>query len=77
MLWRLASSNTETAYIMPKLAPTSYSEQQTTGNLDQALSGMLDAMRKPLKLTATLKRRALKRKGRKSELVDPGRQLEP
>ena len=48
---------------MLKPAPTTDCDRQATDNLDQALSGMLDALRKPLKLTATLKRRALKNKG--------------
>jgi hypothetical protein len=56
---------------MAKLTPT-YRERQTTNNLDQSLSDMLDALRKPLKLTATLKRRALKSKaGERSVLGDP------
>lgn len=45
---------------MSKSVPESYYERQMGENLDQALSDMLDALRKPLKLTATLKRRALK-----------------
>jgi hypothetical protein len=57
--------------IMSKPVPESYYERQTGENLDQALSGMLDALRKPLKLTATLKRRALKnRADEKSTLVE-------
>ena len=40
---------------MSKPAPTTY-------DFDQGLSGALDALRKPLKLTATLKRRALRNK---------------
>jgi hypothetical protein len=36
--------------------------QRTRDDLDQALKGMRDALRKPLKPTATLKRRALKKK---------------
>jgi hypothetical protein len=54
---------------MSKPGPTAYHEQRTTKDTDQAWSGMLDALRKPLKLTATLKRRALKTKtGGKSVL---------
>jgi len=52
---------------MSKSEPVPYFEPQTTDNLDLGLSGMLDSLRKPLKLTATLKRRALKTKaGEKS-----------
>jgi hypothetical protein len=47
-------------------------------NPDQALKGMLMALRKPLKLTATLKRRALKNKiTGKSAIVSPSRQSKP
>jgi hypothetical protein len=54
-------------YVMSKPEPVPYFEPQTTDNLDLRLSGMLDSLRKPLKLTATLKRRALKNKaGEKS-----------
>jgi hypothetical protein len=56
---------------MSKPAQGPYCERQTTDNLDQVLSGMLDALRKPLKMTATLKRRALKSKAAgKSVLVE-------
>ncbi len=47
---------------MSKLLSTKSGQRQATDNFDQDLSGMLDALRKPLKLTATLKRRALKNK---------------
>jgi hypothetical protein len=49
-------------YIMSRLGPKKYCEPQITDNSDRALSEMLDALRKPLKLTATLKRRALRNK---------------
>jgi hypothetical protein len=52
--------------------------QQTRDDLDQALEGMRDALRKPLKPTATLKRRALKRKvAGKSAIVILSRQSKP
>jgi hypothetical protein len=56
---------------MSKSVPESHYERQTGENLDRALSDMLYALRKPLKLTATLKRRALKnRAGEKSMFVE-------
>ena len=56
--------------VMSKSAPEPYFEPQTTDNLDLGLGGMLASLRKPLKLTATLKRRALKNKaGGKSTLA--------
>ncbi len=62
---------------MSKQAPASYCERQTADNLDQVLSGMLDALRKPLKMTATLKRRALKNKAAgKSTLVEANQATE-
>jgi hypothetical protein len=70
-LWLLIIHAKESVSVMPKPAPASYCERKTTDNLDQALSGMLDALRKPLKMTATLKRRALKNKAAgKSTLVE-------
>jgi hypothetical protein len=63
---------------MPRPEPTTYCGPQTKDNLDQALSSILDALRKPSKLTATLKRRALKhRTGGKPVIVDPCRQPGP
>jgi hypothetical protein len=63
---------------MPRPEPTTYRGRQTKDNLDQALSSMLDALRKPSKLTATLKRRALKyRTAGKPVIVDPYRQSGP
>lgn len=56
---------------MSKSEPVPYFEPQTTDNLDLGLSAVLDSLRKPLKLTATLKRRALKTKaGEKSILAE-------
>jgi hypothetical protein len=49
-------------YIMSRLAPKKHCERQATDNFDRSLSDMLDGLRKPPKLTATLKRRALKNK---------------
>ena len=48
--------------------------RQTRDDLDQALKGMRDALRKPLKPTATLKRRALKKKftGKPAIVIWPG-----
>jgi hypothetical protein len=57
-IWSTQTS--EIAFVMSKPAPTSCREQGTTKDVDQAWSVMLDALRKPLKPTATLKRRALK-----------------
>jgi len=57
--------------VMLKSGPALFRERQTTNNLDQGSRAMLDALRKPLKLTAALKRRALKKKvGIKSALVE-------
>jgi hypothetical protein len=59
---------------MTKPASSGYF-QQTRDNVDQALEGMLDALRKPLKPTATLKRRALKSKATgKSAIVNLSQQ---
>jgi hypothetical protein len=64
----------EAAHVMSKPAPTIYREGQTPSSFDPALSSMLDALRKPSKLTATLKRRALKNKvSRKSATIGPCR----
>jgi hypothetical protein len=61
---------------MMKPASPAYCGQPTMDNLDQALKGMLLVLRKPLKLTATLKRRALKNNAAsKSPTVTPSRQL--
>jgi len=58
----LLTHASEAVRVMSKLVPTKYCERQATENFDQALSGMLGALRKPFKLTATLKQRALKNK---------------
>jgi hypothetical protein len=47
---------------MTKPASSGYCGQQASDHLDHALKSKLDVLRKPLKLTATLKRRALKNK---------------
>jgi hypothetical protein len=51
-------------------------DQQSKDNADQAL-GMLNDLRKPLKLTATLKRRALKNKVGKLAIVSLSRRSVP
>jgi hypothetical protein len=59
---------------MTKPASLGYCEQQATENLDQAMERMRNVLRKPLKLTATLKRRALKnRAAGKPVIVRPPR----
>jgi hypothetical protein len=45
-----------------KKPATKYSERDVKARFDQALNGALSAPRKPLTTTATLKRRALKKK---------------
>jgi hypothetical protein len=62
MPWLSQTQTSEGVYVMSKPTYAIYCGRQTRGNVDQALSGMLDAVRKPSKLTATLKRRALKNK---------------
>jgi hypothetical protein len=47
---------------MSKPAPMRYSEQDVRTRFDRALNDALSAPRKPLMMTATLKRRALKKK---------------
>jgi hypothetical protein len=61
------------------IEPTSpeHCEQQSKDNADQALQGILNDLRKPLKLTATLKRRALKNKVGKSAIVSQSRRSTP
>jgi hypothetical protein len=59
---------------MPRTEPTTCCGLQTKDDIDQRLSSMLEALRKPPKLTATLKRRALKHKATgKSVIADPCR----
>jgi hypothetical protein len=54
-----------------KSEPASYRERQTINDLDEGSRALLDALRRPLKLTAALKRRALKKKADvKSTLVE-------
>jgi len=68
MIASLLIHQNEIVNFMSKSEP--YREQRTIEDLDQGLSNMLDSLRKPLKLTATLKRRALKNKaGEKSAAV--------
>jgi hypothetical protein len=60
--------------VMPESEPPAYIGRQTIDNLDLTLRSRLDALRKPLKLTATLKRRALRDKTRgKQHLPGPSR----
>jgi hypothetical protein len=47
---------------MTKTAPTRYDEQEARTRYDRVLNDALSAPRKPLPMTATLKRRALKKK---------------
>jgi hypothetical protein len=60
-------------HVMSKLVPESYFDPQTTDNLDLGLGGLLDSLRKPSKLTATLKRRALKKKAGGKSTLDEAR----
>jgi len=52
---------------MTKPAPTRYSEQDAKARFDQALKDALGAPRKPSTMTATMKRRALKKKRAKPD----------
>jgi hypothetical protein len=47
---------------MTKTAPTRYNEQDARTRFDRVLNDALSGPRKPLPMTATLKRRALKKK---------------
>jgi hypothetical protein len=47
---------------MTKTAPTRYNEQDARTRFDRVLNDALSAPRKPLQMTATMKRRALKKK---------------
>jgi hypothetical protein len=47
---------------MTKPVPTRYSEQDARARFNQALNEALGGPRKPLMMTATLRRRALKKK---------------
>jgi hypothetical protein len=51
---------------MTKLTPTKYNEQDARARFDRALNDALSAPREPLRTTATLKRRAMKKKPVKS-----------
>jgi hypothetical protein len=51
---------------MIKTLPTKYNEQDARTRFNQVLNDALGAPRKPLPVTATLKRRALKKKRDKS-----------
>jgi hypothetical protein len=53
---------------MTKTAPTRYNEQEARARFDLVVNDALSAPRKPLPMTATLKRRALKKK-----LGNPGK----
>jgi hypothetical protein len=52
---------------MTEYAPTRYRKQDAKDRFDRALNEALSAPRKPLVMTATLKRRALKKKLGKSK----------
>jgi hypothetical protein len=58
----IAKSGEGAVGIMSKPVPAKDRKPHAADNLDQAISGRHDPLRKPLKLTATLKRRALKNK---------------
>jgi hypothetical protein len=58
----VANACGEVVSVMPRSVPSKYCDQQVTDHLEQALSRVREALREPLKLTATLKRRALKHK---------------
>jgi hypothetical protein len=51
---------------MTKTAPTRYNERDARTRFDRVLNDALSAPRKPLQMTATMKRRALKKKLGKS-----------
>jgi hypothetical protein len=53
---------------MTKTVPTKYNEQDARTRFDRRLNEALSAPRKPLPMTATMKRRALKKK-----LDNPGK----
>jgi hypothetical protein len=48
--------------VMAKPVPTTYDKRRAANELDQRSKDLLGALRKPLKPTATLRRRALKNK---------------
>jgi hypothetical protein len=58
---------------MTKTAPARYNEQDARTRFDQVLNDALSAPRKPLPMTATMKRRALKKKlGKSGKKAGPG-----
>ncbi|MGA2056319.1 MAG: hypothetical protein ABSG88_13500 [Bradyrhizobium sp.] len=69
--WLMIIHPNQMVGVMLKSEPASYRERQTINDLDQESRALLDALRRPLKLTAALKRRALKKKANvKSTLVE-------
>jgi hypothetical protein len=69
--WLMIIHPNQMVGVMLKSEPASYRERQTINDLDQGSRALLDALRRPLKLTAALKRRALKKKANvKSTLVE-------
>jgi len=60
--WRTANGASKGDHPMTKPAPARYSEHDARARFDQALNDALSAPRKPLTITATMKRRALKKK---------------
>jgi hypothetical protein len=47
---------------MKKVSPEKYNEKVSRARFDKALNGGFEASRKPMTMTATLKRRALKKR---------------
>jgi hypothetical protein len=47
---------------MKKVSPEKYNAKVAKARFDKALNGALEASRKPMTITATLKRRALKKR---------------
>jgi hypothetical protein len=56
---------------MTKLSPTRYSDTEARTRFGKAPSDVVGAPFRPLKMTATLKRRALKKRPDKREFVAP------
>ncbi|HMJ42211.1 MAG TPA: hypothetical protein VK522_08030 [Pseudolabrys sp.] len=54
---------------MTKLLPIKYSEMEASARFDKPSRGALNASYRPLKMTATLKRRALKKRPSKPEIA--------
>jgi len=61
-MMRFPTGNPNKRDAMAKPVPKICGEPQAANELDQRLKDLLNALRKPLKLTATLQRRALKNK---------------